>query len=265
MEPTIAVKDWAPATQNVGETPTDTKTFEDKANEILASLNPETKPTEEKVEEKKETPPEEKKEEPKKEEENKIPLSRLNKEIDKRKSVEEELSIIKEKLVKEQDRIKSLSEDDKEEQETFKRLWLETKEDKLLEKLEALERELKSSWEKIKSYEEELNSARVGKLSARIGELTKKYDGSDWLPKFDIQELLEFWKQENYMPEDPFKLYNLKYQNEILAKKYKAKDESKSEVDKWNKETFAPIKKKISWFNDPDFDKEAMAIINSIS
>jgi hypothetical protein len=34
------------------------------------------------------------------------------------------------------------------------------------------------------------------------------------------------------MPEDPFKLYNLKYQNEILAKKYKAKDESKSEVDK---------------------------------
>jgi hypothetical protein len=32
------------------------------------------------------------------------------------------LSIIKEKLVKEQDRIKSLSEDDKEEQETFKRL-----------------------------------------------------------------------------------------------------------------------------------------------
>ena len=265
-----AVKDWAPATQDAGANPADknTLTFEEQAQAILDEMNGGKKeeskeaPTEPPKDETKETPKEEpKKDEPSKEE-NKIPLSRLNKEIDKRKFVEEELNIVKQKLEKEQERIKWLSEEDKEEQETFKKLWLETKEEKLLEKLESLERELKLSWEKIKSYEEELNSARVEKLSARISNLTKEYDWSNGLPKFDIKELLEFWKSENYMPEDPIKLYNLKYQAEIYASKYK---KEAPEVDKWNKDTFTPTKKKLIWFDDPEFEKEALAIINSIS
>ena len=147
-----AVKDWAPATQEAGANPADKNnslTFEEQAQAILDEMNGDKKETtkeETPKDETKETP----KEEPKKEdeppkEENKIPLSRLNKEIDKRKDVEEELKIVKEKLAKEQERIKWLSEDDKEEQETFKKLWLETKEEKLLEKLESLERELKNS------------------------------------------------------------------------------------------------------------------------
>lgn len=268
-KPEYAVKDWAPATQEAGATPADkdnSLTFEEQAQAILDEMNGDKKETtkeETPKDETKETP----KEEPKKEdealkEENKIPLSRLNKEIDKRKDVEEELKIVKEKLAKEQERIKWLSEEDKEEQETFKKLWLETKEEKLLEKLESLERELKNSSEKIKSYEEELNSARVGKLSARISQLSKEYDWSNGLPKFDIKELLEFGKSENYMPEDPIKLYNLKYQAEIFASKYK---KEAPEVDKWNKDTFTPSKKKIEWFDDPEFEKEALAIINSIS
>ena len=145
-----AVKDWAPATQDAGVNPASDKnspTFEEQAQAILDEMNgvkkeePKENPTETPKEDKKETPPEEsKKEEPPKEE-NKIPLSRLNKEIDKRKSVEEELVITKEKLAKEQERIKNLSDDEKEEQDNFKKLWIETKEDKLQEKIEALERE----------------------------------------------------------------------------------------------------------------------------
>jgi hypothetical protein len=45
------------------------------------------------------------------------------------------------------------------------------------------------------------------------------------------------------MPQDPIKLYNLKYQNEILAKKFTQKA---PEIDKGNKESFAPVKKKLS-------------------
>jgi hypothetical protein len=41
--------------------------------------------------------------------------------------------------------------------------------------------------------------------------------------------LLEFSKKENYFPKDPFKLYEMKYQSEIYAKKYKGKA---PEVDK---------------------------------
>ena len=258
-----AVKDWESAPQNSGENTV--KTFEEKAEEILNTLKwdiiPKEEVSEKKVEEvsKVESKEEKKVDEPKKEEENKIPLSRLNKEIDKRKDLEEEINLIKEKLSKEQERVKALSEEEKEEQEMYKRLWLETKEDKLFEKIEELERNLSKKSDIIKSYEEEINKSSLEKLTSRISELTEKHNWTDWLPKFDISELIKFWNEENYMPPDPIKLYNLKYQNEILAKKYK---EKAPEVDKGNKESFTPVKKKLSWFEDPDFETEALAILN---
>lgn len=269
MEKNIAVKDWVPATQEVDENTTDNgKTFEQQADDILQAMN-ETK--EEKTEAKEKVKEESKKEPTKEEikdksenqekEENKIPLSRLNKEIEKRKSIESELSLFKEKLQKEQDRIKELTEDEVEEQNSFRKLGIETKEDKLLDKIETLERQLNSKIEAIKTFEEEINAKRVAKLSDRISELTKEYDWKNWLPKFDIKELLEFWKEENYMPSDPVKLYKMKYQNEIIAQKY---NEKSIQMDKWNKESFTPLKKEFKSFDDPEFEKEALNIINWI-
>ena len=196
------------------------------------------------------------------EEELKIPRSRLNKEIDKRKTVESKLEKIQKKYEQELERFKNLSDDEKEEQENLKKLWMDTRLTKLEDMIEDLKDSLSERDEQIKSLESEITTKETDNLKSRISELTKIHDWKDWLPKFDIKELIEFGKSENYMPKDPIKLYNLKYQAEIYAKQYQ---KSWTEIDKGNKWNYEPTKKKLNFdYDNSDFDAEAKAIMDSV-
>lgn len=196
-----------------------------------------------KVETKEETPKEEvKKEIPK--EENKIPLARLNKEIEKRKALEEKLEIIQSKKEKEQAKVQELTDEEKEEQTSLHRLGMETKLSKLDDQEEDIKFQLEKAQEKIKSLEDERWNLEKEQLETRIQELTKKYDWVDWMPKFNISELVKFAQEEDYFPKDPEKLYKLKYQAEIVAKNYKSKSTT---LDTGNKQNFAPEKKNLTF------------------
>ena len=259
---------WEPAPQ---------KDFEAEAFAILW-VNPDGTPVETKKEDPAETPkkedetvPKEQKEEPKDEpkkeqikedEELKIPRSRLNKEIEKRKISEEKVTKLEAKLKAEIDRINSLTDEEKEEQSNLTRLGMDTRKTKLEDMLEEMKDQLAEANWTIKELEGNINEKETAVLSARISELTKKYDGTDWLPKFDIWDLIEFSKEENYLPKDPLKLYEMKYRAEIYAKQYQKKS---TEVDKGNKETFAPQKKSITFKDwDENFEAEAKAILEGI-
>lgn len=216
---------------------------------------------EEDEEEDKNKEDENKKEQVKEEEELKIPRSRLNKEIDKRKSVEKKYEKLLNKIEKEKENFSKLSDDEKEEQANLRKLWLDTRLSKMEDKMEELKEELEEREETIKSLQEDLNKKETEAISKRISELTKQYDWKDWLPKFNIEELIKFSKEKNFFPKDPYELYKYKYSSEIYAKKYKTKT---TEVDKWNKWNFTPTKRKPSFKNwDKDFEEEAQRILNS--
>lgn len=257
-----------------------TDTFEADALKILNDMekgwdNPDTEP---KGTEKEKTPGEDpaksedgewKKEEPKKEpekepnheEELKIPRSRLNKEIEKRKDIQSKYDKLQEKIQQEKDKLKSLSDEEKEEQENLKKLWMDTRLSKLEDKLEDLQDEITAKDDRIKELEWNIKDKETSNLSKRLSELTEKHDWKDWLPKFDIKELLEFSKEKNFLPQDPYELYEYKYRAEIYAKKYQAKG---TEIDKGNNSKHIPAKRKPT-FNDwdTDFQEEAQAILDS--
>lgn len=195
-------------------------------------------------------------------EEIKVPLSRLNKEIDKRKEAETKFERLETKIKVEQDRIASLSEEEREEQENLQKLWMDTKLTRLLDEQENLNDTLAERDEKIKSLQEEIKWKETWQLAWRISELTDKYDGKNWLPIFDIKELIEYWNQKNFLPQDPLELYEYKYRAEIYAKQYNWKG---TEVDKGNKETFTPTTPKPTFKDwDKDFEAEAKRILDSI-
>lgn len=198
-----------------------------------------------------------KKQEPDKKDENKIPLSRLNKEIGKVDSLKKQLERYQKKEKEEQERLKWLTDDEREEQENFTRLWMDTKMSRLQEKIEEIQSELSEKDEIIKELKSGISEKEKSDLSSRIQELTKTHDWSDGLPKFDIKDLMEYMKEEGYYPKDPLKVYQMKYASEIYAKKYQ---KSWTEPDKGNKWGYAPTKKNISWGSD-DFDSEADAIL----
>ncbi len=259
-------------------------TFDADALEVLKSLeNPEEAPenTPEKDKSNEEAPKEEKKssedddkskedewksekETKKQEDDLKIPRSRLNKEIEKKNSIQSKYDKLVEKINKEEERLKGLSEDELEEQENLQKLWIDTKLSKLQDKLDDLNDDISDKDNKIKELQETIKTTESSSLKNRIDELTSKKDWSDWLPKFDIEELIKFWEKEWYMPKDPVKLYNMKYQAEIFAKKY---EKVSTKMDKWNKGDNKLSPKKTLWFDrkhQSDFDKEAENIINSI-
>lgn len=252
--------------------------FEAEANKIIEEMSWEAPKVEPKVETPDEEPKEKgtdepskedvKNEEPKKdttptqEDELKIPRSRLNKEIDKKNSIQSKYDKLISKIKDEEKKFNSLSDDDKEEQKNLTKLWLDTKLSKLKDRLEEMDDDMSDKDNQIKDLQETIRKSETGKLAKRITELTNKMDGKDWLPKFDIKELLEFSKQKNFLPNDPIELYNFKYQAEIYAKKYEKKAPA---VDKSNKGTFTP-KKKIPTLKpgDKDFMDEANRIMDSI-
>lgn len=204
------------------------------------------------------------KEEPQtpKEDELKIPRSRLNKEIEKKTAIQSKYDKLMEKVKVEEDRLNSLSDDEKEEQENLKKLWMDTKLSKLQDRLEEMQDDMSDKDNQIKDLQETIKKSETGALSKRITELTKKKDWKDWLPKFDIKELLEFSKEKNFLPNDPIELYNFKYQAEIYAKKY---EKTGVDIDKWNKENFTPSDKKPTFADwDQDFEDEAKRIIESL-
>lgn len=66
------------------------------------------------------------------------------------------------------------------------------------------------------------------------------------------------------MPKDPLKLYKMKYQAEIFAKKY---EKVSTKMDKGNKgDTKLAPKKKVNFSRDwqEDFDQEAIRIMNEV-
>lgn len=266
-----------PTTEEPGAEP-EIKDFNAEAEKIIQKMSweaPKEEPKEKttKVEPKKEKGSEEpskedvKKEEPKKEttpkeDELKIPRSRLNKEIEKKNSIQGKYDKLMNKIKTEEDRINSLSEDEKEEQDNLKKLWMDTKLSKLQDRLEDMTDDISDKDTQIKDLQETIKKSETWTLSKRITELIEKKDWTDWLPKFDIEELIKYSNEEQYYPKDPIKLYNLKYEAEIYAKKY---EKAGVEIDKWNKETFTPSDKKPSFANwDKDFEDEAKRIIGSI-
>ncbi len=197
-----------------------------------------------------------------KEDELKIPRSRLNKEIEKKNAVQSKYDKLLEKIKTEEDRVNSLSDDEKEEQSNLQKLWMDTKLSKLQDKLEDMEDDMSDKDSQIKELQETINKAETWSLSKRIAELTAEMDWKDWLPKFDIKELLEFSKEKNFLPKDPIELYNFKYQAEIYAKKY---EKAGTEVDKGNKGNFEPTKRNPTFANgDEDFEASAKEILDSI-
>ena len=127
---------------------------------------------------------------------------------------------------------------------------------------EDMEDDMSDKDSQIKELQESINKAETWSLSKRIAELTAEMDWKDWLPKFDIKELLEFSKEKNFLPKDPIELYNFKYQAEIYAKKY---EKAGTEVDKGNKGNFEPTKRNPTFANgDEDFEASAKEILDSI-
>jgi len=237
------------------------ETPKEESKEKIPKEEPKEKGTEESSKEdvKKEEP---KKDTAPKEDELKIPRSRLNKEIEKKNSIQSKYDKLVAKIKAEEDRLKDLSDDDREEQENLTKLWMDTKLSKLQDKLEDMDDDLSDKDLEIKNLQETIKKSETEKLSDRISELTTKMDWKDWLPKFDITELLEFSKEKNFLPNDPLELYNYKYQAEIYAKKY---EKSWTEIDKGNKWTFKPVDKKPTFEQwDKDFMDEAQRIMDSV-
>jgi len=260
-------------TEWAGAEPEDT--FVEDATKILWDLenwttDEEPEKEEKKVESKKEEKKTSKEDEwkpakkDKSEDDLKIPRSRLNKEIDKKNSIQTKYDKLVEKIDKEKDRLSNLSDDDKEEQENLTKLWMDTKLSKLQDKLEDLEDDISYKDTEIKNLKESISKTESSSLSNRINELTTKFDWKDWLPKFDINELIKFWEKEGYLPKDPMKLYNMKYQAEIFAKKY---EKSSTKMDKGNKWDNKPVTTKKLNFDrswEADFTANAEAILNWI-
>jgi len=243
-----------------GETPKEESKDEDKGTDSKDKKTPGDDPakSEEGAWKSKE------KEEPQipKEDELKIPRSRLNKEIEKKNSIQSKYDKLMEKVKAEEDRVNSLSDDEKEEQQNLKKLWMDTKLSKLQDKLDDFKDDMSDRDSQIKDLQETIKKSETSVLSKRITDLTEKMDWKDWLPKFNIKELLEFSKEKNFLPNDPIELYNFKYQAEIYAKKY---EKSGVEIDKGNKENFTPSDKKPSFADwDKDFMDEANRIIESL-
>lgn len=192
-------------------------------------------------------------------EEAKVPLSRFKEVNDKRKDAEKEVERLQKQLEKEQNRKASLSEEEREESENLKKMGVNTKEweleDKLEEKTQELERMKEEEEAARKDAEEKQNVA----LKARIAELEWIYDGSNWLPKFDIKELLEFAKEENYYPSDPAKLYKLKHAEAIAS--LKKSEPAKVEKASWGNQEAIIWWPKKTWEN---FEEEAMKTLGSL-
>ncbi|NDK08269.1 hypothetical protein EOM39_03390 [Candidatus Gracilibacteria bacterium] len=233
-----------------GESPTQGKDLysqiQDGIKDFEDAKNPEKKvDTEEKkdpaVIDKKEEPKDDKKEEPKKNEKKPVPYERFAEVNSKVKDLEDELKQIKDKKEKESNRLKGLTDDEKEEQENLTKLGMDTKMSRLDEKEEDLAYQLEKTKAKLKELEDEKNNGEIERIKARVIELNTKYDGSDGLPKFDIAELTQFAKDENYFPQDPEKLYKLKYQAELYAKHNKTKT---TDLDTGNKGDFKLDEKK---------------------
>jgi hypothetical protein len=194
----------------------------------------------------------------------KIPKSRLDKEIYKRKSAENQISKLEAKLAEERNRYSSLNEDEREELESLRKKWIETRESKIVDKLEDTKSILEEQNGIIKDLEEQIQSKEDVVFSNRIKELTKLLDWSNWRPKFDIKELEEFWRQKNFWPSDPYDLYEYKYWKELYSMNndWWQKEVKAPVMDKWNNEWKKVENKKVSFdFDDDGFNKEAEKIL----
>lgn len=150
-------------------------------------------------------------------EELKIPRSRLNEEIAKRKSIETEYEKLQKKFEDLGKKFSELTPQEKEEQENLRKLGIRTRSDDIEEAMESKKEELEKLDAAIKDIEAGLKEKELEPIRQRVTELQGKFDGKNGLPKFDAKELFEFAEKKNYFPDDPFELYRMKYSAEIYA------------------------------------------------
>lgn len=178
-------------------------------------------------------------------EELKIPRSRLNEEIEKRKAVEAEKAKLEKKLEEYGKKFSELTPEEKKEQESLRKLGIRTRTDDVEEALEAKKEELEKIEETIKAQQDALKEKELEPLKKRVTELEKKFDGSNGLPKFDAKELFEYAEGKNFFPDDPYELYKMKYAAELYAKSTR---KAPAPVEKGNgKETRDLLPKKMDW------------------
>ncbi len=186
-----------------------------------------------------------------------IPRSRLNEEITKRKALESEKSKLEKKLEELGKKNSELTPEERKEQESLRKIGVPTKADKIEEQLNETNEQLDELSKTIESIENEAKTKEQEGMRLRISELEKKLDGSNGLPKFDIKELVEFAEKENYFPDDPYKLYSLKYQAEIVASKMKRSPSSGTEKGS-GESTQNTLPKRATWANVKDRGLEVL-------
>lgn len=199
-------------------------------------------------------------------EEIKIPKSRLDKEIYKRKTAENQISKLEKQLAEERNRYSSLDDEEKADLESLRKKWIETRESKIMDKLEDTKSLIEEKDSLIKDLEKQIQEKEDVVFSARIKELTKILDWTGWKPKFDIKELEAFWREKNFFPADPYDLYEYKYWRQLFSWSsawWQENTQPKApKMDKGNNEGKKQEQKSVTFnYDDDSFEREAEKIL----
>lgn len=194
-----------------------------------------------------------------------IPKERFDEVNAKNARLEKKIETLTAAQKAERDRVSQLDADAKEEYEMNKKLGAVTRESLLEDQINELKSQQEELTAQKQQLESQLSEASKQQLEARIHQLTTHYDGKNGLPKFDIQELFEYGKNElGALPKDPLKLYQMKHAAAIYAATAKPTVPAKPVTGNSNPESAQlPAKKKDPSFKSQDFEDDIKAVIEN--
>lgn len=149
-----------------------------------------------------------------------VPLERLQDVISKKKtseaSLQKEIDFWKAKAEERKKVVDELPDDQKQELQRARALGMKNVDTEIEENLSRLDSSIKTESEELTQAQTEVKEGTNKWFEERSSQLTKAFDGSNGLPKFDLKELWEYANTMNFYPEDPIILYQQKYYDDII-------------------------------------------------
>lgn len=149
-----------------------------------------------------------------------VPLERLQDVISKKKTSEaalqKEIDFWKNKAEERKKVVDELPDDQKQELQRARALGMKNVDTEIEENLSRLDSSIKTESEELTQAQTEVKEGTNKWFEERSSQLSKAFDGSNGLPKFDLKELWEYANTMNFFPEDPIVLYQQKYYDQII-------------------------------------------------
>ena len=149
-----------------------------------------------------------------------VPLDRLQKVISDKKTSEaqlqKEIEFWKSKADERKKVVDGLPDDQKQELKRARDLGMKNVDTEIEENLSRLDSVAKADSEELTKAQEEMKEGTNKWFEERSSQLSKAFDGTNGLPKFDLKELGEYANQQWFYPEDPIILYQQKHYDKII-------------------------------------------------